>query len=96
MEKTALPEVMSASKAKDNFFLLLDKVYDANCHYTLTKGGVPVAKVISIEEWQSLMTTLDILANKKHQGELDKRIKEVDEGKYSSYKEIFGHEQPNL
>jgi len=71
-------------------------VYDANRHYTLTKDGVPVAKVISIDEWQSLMATLDILANKKHQNELDKRIKEVGEGKSSSYKEIFGHEQSNL
>ncbi|MBU0567185.1 type II toxin-antitoxin system Phd/YefM family antitoxin, partial [bacterium] len=68
----------------------------SNKSYTLTRDGKPVAKLVNIEEWEGLLATVEIMANQDHQKELDGAIKEVEEGKTSSFVEVFGHSQPNL
>ncbi|MDI6792277.1 MAG: type II toxin-antitoxin system Phd/YefM family antitoxin [bacterium] len=91
-----LPETISATEARQNLFALLDGVSSSNKSYTLTKDGKPVAKLVNIEEWKGLLTTLEIMANPDHQKELDEAIKEVEDGKTSSFEEVFGHLQPNF
>lgn len=92
----ALLETVSVAQARQNLFALLDGVSSSNKSYTLTRDGKPVAKLVNIEEWEGLLATVEIMANQNHQKELDGAIKEVEEGKTSSFEEVFGHSQPNL
>ncbi|MBU1262750.1 type II toxin-antitoxin system Phd/YefM family antitoxin [bacterium] len=92
----SIPEVLSATDARQVFFSLLENVEHSNWSYTLTKNGKPVAKIVNPNEWKGLIATLEILASSKHQTELDKAIREVEEGKTHSFEEVFGHKQPNI
>ena len=91
-----LLETIPVAQARQNLFALLDGVSSSNKSYTLTRDGKPVAKLVNIEEWEGLLATVEIMANQDHQKELDGAIKEVEEGKTSSFVEVFGHSQPNL
>lgn len=91
-----LLETIPVTQARQNLFALLDGVSSSNKSYTLTRDGKPVAKLVNIEEWEGLLATVEIMANQDHQKELDGAIKEVEEGKTSSFVEVFGHSQPNL
>ncbi len=92
----SIPETLSDTEARRAFFALLNNVWESNRSYTLTKEGKPIAKIVTYEEWKGLMTTLEIMAEPKHQAELDKAIREVEEGKIHSFEEVLGHKQPNL
>lgn len=91
-----LLETIPVTQARRNLFALLDGVSSSNKSYTLTRDGKPVAKLVNIEEWRGLLATLEIMASPNHQKELDMAIKEIEEGKTSSFEEVFGHSQPNL
>lgn len=85
----AFQEVVPATKARQHFFDLLDRVARANGHFTVTKDGEPVAEVVNSEEWRSLLTTLEILSNPRHRRQLDRRLRDVRRGKVVTAKQVF-------
>ncbi|MEW6620762.1 MAG: type II toxin-antitoxin system prevent-host-death family antitoxin [bacterium] len=91
-----IPETISAATARQMFYTLLKNVEYSNRSYILTRAGKPVARIVNLNEWKEIMTTLEIMVEPEHQAELDKAIREVKEGKIHSFEEVFGHKQSNL
>ena len=85
-----IPDTLSATEARKLLFHLLENVERSNHHYTVTKGGVPIAKVISVEEWDGLVATLEILAHPGHRRQLDRRLA-TGKGAFVSHNDLFGH-----
>ena len=56
--------------------------------YVVTKRGKPVVVMMSIEDYESLMETLDILADPKAMAGIRKGEKDIREGKTRSWSEI--------
>lgn len=83
-------DFISVTDMRHELFNLLNKVEESNRSYTLTRRGVPIAQILNYEQWRGILTTLEILVSPGHQAKLDKRIKEVKQGKAISFKQAFG------
>ena len=56
--------------------------------YIVTKRGKPVIVMLSIEDYESLMETLDILADPKAMADLRKGEEDIRKGRTHSWSEI--------
>ena len=56
--------------------------------YIVTKRGKPVVVMLSIEDYESLMETLDILADPKAMADLRKGEEDIRKGRTHSWAEI--------
>ena len=56
--------------------------------YVITKHGKPVVVMLSMDDYESLMETLDILADRETMTRIRHGAKEVQRGKTRSWKEI--------
>ncbi len=58
-------EILPVSKAKARLLDLTRKIQEEGRAYILTKDGEPVSALVPIEDYESLLETMDILADKK-------------------------------
>ena len=58
-------EILSVSKAKARLLDLTRRVQEDGRAYVLTRDGEPVSALVPIEDYESLLETMDILADKK-------------------------------
>jgi len=58
-------EILSVSKAKARLLDLTRKVQEEGRAYVLTRDGEPVSALVPIEDYDSLLETMNILADKK-------------------------------
>ena len=56
--------------------------------YVVTKRGKPIVVMLSVEDYESLMETLDILADPKAMADLRKGAEDIRKGKTRSWAEI--------
>lgn len=52
---------LSISEARKRIFEIADEVQKPDTHYTLTENGRPKAVIISVEEFESLLETIEVL-----------------------------------
>lgn len=84
--KTTLP----ATTIRQKFFEVLDKIERTGTTYTITRDGLPKAVIMNIEEFDSWQETLDIMSNPELVKGIEESKKELKEGKYSTFEEVFG------
>jgi len=58
-------EILSVSKAKAKLLDLTRKVREEGKAYILTRDGEPVGALVPIEGYESLLETMDVLADRK-------------------------------
>ncbi|MEI6494563.1 MAG: type II toxin-antitoxin system Phd/YefM family antitoxin [bacterium] len=79
-------KTISISEARKRIFEIADEVQSPNKVYTLTENGKPKAVIMSVEEYESLLETIDVLESCPDLGE---RIKEADDavrtGNYKNF-----------
>lgn len=85
--------MLTATTAKEQFLGLLRNSHDFGAKYTITHNGQPFAVLMSMEEYEGLLETLEILENKNLAKELLKSIKEADRGKTVSFEKAVGRKQ---
>ncbi|OFW45710.1 MAG: hypothetical protein A2163_03720 [Actinobacteria bacterium RBG_13_35_12] len=73
---------ISASKARNNFYKILDEVKNGLKSYTITLRGEAQAVVINPEELESWEETLDILSDNKLIAQILKSQEEIKSGDY--------------
>jgi antitoxin YefM len=73
---------ISASKARNNFYKILDEVKNGLKNYTITLRGEAQAVVINPEEVESWEETLDILSDNKLVAQILKSQEEIKSGDY--------------
>ena len=56
----------------------------------VTKNRVPVAVILSMERFEGLLETLDILTNEGTMKSLKRSIHQARQGKWVRYEEVFG------
>jgi len=85
---------LSISEARKKIFKIAEDVQKPHKHYTLTEKGVPKAVVLSAEEFESWMETLEII---KDFPNLSKDIKKAEKdfrrGKYITLEELLKKEK---
>ncbi len=83
---------MPISEARKKIFSIAQDVQKPNQHYTLTENGRPKAVVLSVDEYQSLIETVDILNNPVLMKDIKKAESEYAKGQYSTLDDILKEE----
>jgi prevent-host-death family protein len=58
-------EILSVSKAKARLLDLTRKVQEEGKAYVLTRDGDPVGALVPIEDYESLLETMEVMADRK-------------------------------
>ncbi len=74
-------KTLSVAEARRNLLKLIHNSTESFDRYILTKNGKPEVVLLNYEDYQSLMETLDVLGNPSLVNELERRKRELEEGK---------------
>lgn len=96
---SSIATTLSASKARSNFYTLLEEVEKKFKRFTITNRGEVRAVVLHPDEVASWEETMDILADKKLVGQIFQSETEKSKGKVVPEEKLFkelGISQKNL
>lgn len=78
------------SAAKAGFSRLIEEISKTRTSYQITRGGVPEGVLISAEEYESLLETLEILSDTELLRQINRSLGEIEKGRLLTHKEVFG------
>lgn len=84
----SVKNTISITEARKRIFDISDEVQRPGTVYTLTENGKPKVAVLSAEEFDSLMETLEILSDPKAMKRIEQAEKELARGDYVSWDEF--------
>ena len=79
---------LSITEARKNIFKIIDQVQQAGQYFTLTDKGKPKAVVISAEEYESLLATIEVLSDPKAMAMIKKSEEEIKRGEYVTWEQV--------
>ncbi|MCK4430476.1 MAG: type II toxin-antitoxin system Phd/YefM family antitoxin [Candidatus Aminicenantes bacterium] len=82
-------ETIPASKAKTYFSELLKRIREHHESFAITRRGKIEGVLISIEEYESLIETLEILSDRELVESINRGLKDEKKGRLHSYEEVF-------
>ncbi len=77
------------SEAKTHLARLLAEVEELGEGVTITRSGRPAGVLLSIEEYEGLIETLDILADSKLMASLRKGLRDAEAGRTATDAEVW-------
>jgi len=80
---------ISASKARDNLYKILDEVKNGLKSYTITLRGEAQAVVINPDELEAWEETLNILSDNKLVAQILKSQEEIKKGEYLNEDDVI-------
>jgi antitoxin YefM len=83
-----IQEYVSVTQAKTRFLDLVRRLHSTGDAIAITKNGVPEAVLVSMEKFQGLLETLDILSDEKTMKSLRKSMREAEKRKWISEDEV--------
>ena len=78
------------TKAKNELLELIRQVEKEDSTIAVTKNGVPTAVILSMEKFEGLLETLDILSDEEAMKSLKKSIRQAGKKQWVRYEEVFG------
>ncbi|OHB76857.1 MAG: hypothetical protein A2Z34_04275 [Planctomycetes bacterium RBG_16_59_8] len=85
--------VLTVTDAKARFLDLVRRSDRAFERFTITRGGRPEAVLMSAEEFDGWLETLEILSDRKALSEIRRARRELKSGRGKSFEEVFGRPQ---
>ena len=76
-----MSKTLPLAEAKKNLSSIIKDVEEKYDRFTITKNGVSKAVLLSIEEFEGLMETLDILSHKEEREAIARAKEEVNKGR---------------
>lgn len=84
---------LSLKEARSQFSSIVERAGRLSERVIVTKNGTPKAVVMSVEEYESWVETMELLSNPRAVKALKQGIKEARAGKLSSFKDVFDEDQ---
>lgn len=84
-----LLETIPTSKAKAYFSKLLRRIKDFHESFAITQRGKIIGVLIGIEEYESLIETLEILSDMELMESIKRGLEDEKAGKFYSHEEVF-------
>jgi len=84
-----IQEYLPVTRAKTMLLDLVRKIKDSDDTIAITKNGVPEAVLISMNKFQGLLETLEILSDEKAMLSIRKSLHEAEKELWIDYKEVF-------
>ena len=85
----AIQQYVPVTKAKTMLLDMVRKIKNSDDAIVITKNGVPEAVLISMDKFQGLMETLEILSDEKAMKSIRRSIQEADKGMWIDFDEDF-------
>ena len=85
-----IQDYIPVTKAKTKLLDIIRKIESSDDTVAITKNGVPEAVLLSMNKFEGLVETLEVLSDEKAMRSIRKSIKEAREGKWLDYDEVFG------
>ena len=85
----SIQEYVPVTKAKTNLLDMVRKIKDSDDAIAITKNGIPEVVLISMDRFDGLLETLEILSDEKAMKSIRKSIQEADKGMWLDYDEVF-------
>jgi prevent-host-death family protein len=82
-------EIVPLSRAKARLSSLVRKVREEGGTYAITHRGKPEGVLLSVEEYDSLIETLDILGDRDLMARLDRGLADEKAGRLHAHEEVF-------
>ncbi len=83
-----MSKTVTASQARNNFFAMLKAVKTPGFFVKITYEGLPAGVLMSFDEFEGYMETLDIMAHPKEAAEILKRLRNIDKEETVTLEEI--------
>ncbi|MCK4603835.1 MAG: type II toxin-antitoxin system Phd/YefM family antitoxin [Deltaproteobacteria bacterium] len=77
------------TKAKTILLDMVREIKDSDDAIVITKNGIPEAVLISMDRFEGLLETLEILSDERAMKSIRKSIQEADKGMWVDYDEVF-------
>ncbi len=83
-----MTQTLPITKAREDLTTLVDNAKNKLSKYIITVNGSPAAIIMSNDEYESLMETNEILADKKLMEDIRQGEKELKEGKFYDWEDV--------
>jgi antitoxin YefM len=84
-----IKEYIPVTKAKTNLLDLVRKIKDSDDAIAITKNGMPEVVLISMNKFQGLLETMEILSDEKAMKSIRKSIREAEKGMWVDFDEAI-------
>ena len=84
-----IQDYIPVTKAKSNLLDIIRKIEGSDDAIAITKNGVPEAVLLSMNKFEGLMETIEILSDEKAMKSIRKSAKEARNGKWFTFDEVF-------
>lgn len=84
-----MPKTIPLSDAKTHLSKIINDVVDTHEVFAISKGGVPAAALMSIEEYESLIETIEILSDPALMKAIGKAEKDKKAGRLLTHEEVW-------
>ena len=85
-----LSKTITITQAKRTLLDLVEEIETTGETVMITKNGLPTTIMLNLGDYESLMETLEILANKDIMKSLKKSEKDIQENRIYSEEEVWG------
>lgn len=87
-------QFLPVTEAKNRLLHLIREIDEKDTVLTITRGGVPVAVMLSPERYEGLLETIEVLADRAAMQSLRRSIEDSQAGRWVSEEdEVFGKDQ---
>ncbi len=86
-------EYVSVSQAKNKLLDLIRRMKHKQEVVAITRDGVPSAVLLSMDQFERLMETIEILSDQKSMRSPRRSLKQSEKGKWVSHDVVFGREE---
>ena len=84
---------VSVTQAKTQLLDLVRRLGKQQDSVGITKDGVPTAVLLSLEHFERLMETLEILSDQRTIRSLRKSLKQAQSGRWETHESVFENEK---
>jgi prevent-host-death family protein len=81
---------LSVSEAKNKLLSVIRRMKHKREIVAITRGGVPSAVLLSMDQYEGVMETIEILNDQKSMRSLRRSLKQVKSGQWVSHSAVFG------
>lgn len=85
-------EFVSVSEAKNKLLDLIRRMKHKQEIVAITRDGVPSAVLLSMEQFEGLMETIEILSDQKSMRAIRRSLKQADKRQWVRQDEVFSRE----
>jgi antitoxin YefM len=84
---------VSVTEAKNRFLDLIRGLKSRQEIVAITREGVPAAVLLSIDQFEGLMETIEILSDRQAMRSLRRSLKQAESGEWVSHEAVFGRDR---